>query len=93
MKFGRRLVAAVVTLLLLVVVATVRTPERAAAGYIGPGGAMAVGAGPKELHGTFYNVDGDTLDAWIDNQRVAHRPAISCASYSKAVFASKTTRP
>src|SRR5262249_41425047 len=70
MKFGRRLLAACVTLLLLVVVAIVQTAAPVAAGRVGPGGALAVSPGPKELHGTFYNVDGDTLNAWIEDEQV-----------------------
>src|SRR6266851_9526102 len=70
MKTARRLTAAAATLLLLVVIASVQSPQHLDVLHIGPGGALAVGVGAKELHGTFYNVDGDTLDAWIDNQRV-----------------------
>ena len=44
--------------------------EPAQAGDIGPGGAMALAAGDKQLR-TGYAVDGDTLDTWIYGQQVA----------------------
>jgi glucose/arabinose dehydrogenase/PKD repeat protein/endonuclease YncB( thermonuclease family) len=72
----RRVVLAVIGLVLVVVAGSVRTPTSVVAEHIGPGGAMALAAGPHEIHGFVRVVDGDTLDVNItdakgESQRVA----------------------
>lgn len=75
MNLNRRLItrslAAILTLVILGVVALFERPQSAVAQYIGPGGAFALSSGPKEVHGFVHAVDGDTLDMWLEGQRVA----------------------
>ena len=66
----RRALAGVATILLLGLVGGILPPQTARAGQIGPGGAMALTPGPKELTRA-YAVDGDTIAAWIEGQQVA----------------------
>src|SRR4051794_2609609 len=67
----RRIGVGLLTLLLLAVIGIIEAPQRAAAQYIGPGGALAVSPGPKEVKGNGYAVDGDTINAYIEGQQVA----------------------
>jgi glucose/arabinose dehydrogenase/endonuclease YncB( thermonuclease family) len=45
-------------------------PTQVQADRIGPGGALAVKRGPKDLRGYVRVIDGDTLDVYLDGQRV-----------------------
>jgi glucose/arabinose dehydrogenase/endonuclease YncB( thermonuclease family) len=66
----RRAFVGFMVVFLLGVVAAMEPPQTARAGQIGPGGALAVSPGPKELT-RGYAVDGDTIAAWIEGQQVA----------------------
>src|SRR5947209_14554975 len=72
----RRVVLALVGLFLVLVAGGVRPPTTVDAQFIGPGGAMALAAGPHQVNGFIRVVDADTLDVNItdatgQSQRVA----------------------
>src|SRR5438093_1063872 len=66
----RRIGVVLLTLVLLVVVGTIQPPKSAEAQYIGPGGALAIKPGPKEVKGNGYAVDGDTINAFIEDPQL-----------------------
>jgi endonuclease YncB( thermonuclease family) len=68
---GVRLLVGILGIVALAAFALVEQPQPADAGRIGPGGALAVKRGPKEVRGFVRVIDGDTLDVNIDGQRVA----------------------
>ena len=65
MSLRRALVGLIVGLVLVVIAGGLRPPTTVDAQHIGPGGAMALGPGPKEVHGFVRVVDADTLDVNI----------------------------
>jgi glucose/arabinose dehydrogenase/PKD repeat protein/endonuclease YncB( thermonuclease family) len=72
----RRVLVALVGLVLVVIAGGIRPPTPADAQHIGPGGAMALAPGPKDVRGFVRVVDADTLDVNIKDadgqtQRVA----------------------
>jgi glucose/arabinose dehydrogenase/endonuclease YncB( thermonuclease family) len=66
-----RLLVGIMGVVALATFALVEQPQPADAGHIGPGGALAIKRGPKEVRGFVRVIDGDTLDVNIDGQRVA----------------------
>ncbi len=66
-----RLLVGIIGVAALATFALVEQPQPADAGHIGPGGALAINRGPKEIRGFVRVIDGDTLDVNIDGQRVA----------------------
>ena len=77
MSLRRVLVGLIVGLVLVVIAGGLRPPTTVDAQHIGPGGAMALSPGPKEVHGFVRVVDADTLDVNIlDAQGQSQRVAV-----------------
>ncbi|HEY3062089.1 MAG TPA: PQQ-dependent sugar dehydrogenase, partial [Chloroflexota bacterium] len=73
----RRALVGLVGLVLVVIAGGVRPPTTVDAQHIGPGGAMALAPGPKEVRGFVRVVDADTLDVNIqDAQGQSQRVAV-----------------
>jgi len=69
----RRLLLGISTFFVLATLgpASVSGPATINAQRVPPGGAAPPGSGPVDIEGFVRVVDGDTLDAWINGQRVA----------------------